>query len=148
MIKNFFKCGLIGWCAEILFTSTSSILDRDWRLSGTTSLWMFPIYGMAAFFPYLYRIIKQFHFLIRGFIYTVCIFAVEFLSGLILTFFHVCPWDYSNAALNYKGIIRLDYAPLWFLLGLFYEKILTNSKFLRRLPGSNKNYKKSSVVKD
>lgn len=35
-----------------------------------------------------------------------------------------CPWDYSDAALNYKGIIRLDYAPVWFIVGLIYEKML------------------------
>ena len=32
--------------------------------------------------------------------------------------------DYSDAALNYKGIIRLDYAPVWFIVGLIYEKML------------------------
>ena len=35
-----------------------------------------------------------------------------------------CPWDYSDAPLQVNGVIRLDYAPLWFLTGLFYEKRL------------------------
>ena len=30
--KNFFVCGLTGWCMEILFTSTGSFLKQDKRL--------------------------------------------------------------------------------------------------------------------
>ena len=33
-------------------------------------------------------------------------------------------WDYSRAKFNIKGVIRLDYAPLWFTAGLFFEKFL------------------------
>jgi len=49
---------------------------------------------------------------------------VEFISGALLRCFHMCPWDYSNTPLNYRGLIRPDYAPLWFGAGLFFEKIL------------------------
>ena len=42
----------------------------------------------------------------------------------LLRCFHMCPWDYSNTPLNYRGLIRPDYAPLWFGAGLFFEKIL------------------------
>lgn len=45
---NFLKCGLAGWCMEILFTSMDSLRRRDMTLRGNTSLWMFPIYGSAA----------------------------------------------------------------------------------------------------
>ena len=41
-------------------------------------------------------------------------------------FSHV-PWDYSGVPHQYKGVIRLDYLPVWFLTGLFFEKILTKS---------------------
>lgn len=145
MFKNFLKCGLVGWIAEILFTSIGSIHNRDWRLSGTTSLWMFPIYGLAAFLPWLYKYTKHLHAILRGILYTFCIFTVEFFSGLLLNLFHACPWDYSNALLNYKGIIRFDYAPLWFLLGLFYEKILTGNNIRRRFR-NKKDCKTNSVA--
>lgn len=52
------------------------------------------------------------------------IFLAEYLSGTILKYFGICPWDYSDAALNVGGVIRLDYGPLWFGLGLFYESLL------------------------
>ena len=56
--KNFFVCGLTGWCMEILFTSTGSFLKQDKRLIGRTSVWMFPIYGTAAVIAPLYHIFK------------------------------------------------------------------------------------------
>ncbi|BBF41545.1 hypothetical protein lbkm_0225 [Lachnospiraceae bacterium KM106-2] len=52
------------------------------------------------------------------------IFGVEFVAGTILKHFDACPWDYSKAKYNVKGVIRLDYAPVWFVAGLLYEKIL------------------------
>ena len=36
----------------------------------------------------------------------------------------MCPWDYSRARSNIQGVIRLDYAPVWFLTGLLYERLL------------------------
>ena len=46
--KDFLICGLTGWCLEILFTSAGTFFKKDTRLIGQTSLWMFPIYSMAA----------------------------------------------------------------------------------------------------
>ncbi len=48
LIINFCKCGITGWCLEVVFTSAESVMARDWRLIGRTSLLMFPIYGMGA----------------------------------------------------------------------------------------------------
>ena len=93
-------------------------------MTGKTSLLMFPIYGCAAVIRPLYEKFSSVPVMIRGCIYTVGIFSVEFISGAFLRCFHMCPWDYSQAPLNYKGLIRLDYAPLWFGTGLFFEKIL------------------------
>ena len=45
---DFLKCGITGWCLEVIFTSVESILNHDWRLMGRTSLLMFPIYGCGA----------------------------------------------------------------------------------------------------
>ena len=50
-----------------------------------------------------------------------------FISGSFLREIGICPWDYSAARFQYRGIIRLDYAPLWFAAGLIFEKILTKS---------------------
>ena len=57
--RNFLVCGLTGWCMEILFTSAGSLLKKDGRLIGQTSIWMFPIYGMAVLIRPVYRLIKN-----------------------------------------------------------------------------------------
>lgn len=126
--KDFLICGLTGWCMEILFTSAGSLLKHDKRMIGQTSLWMFPIYGMAAIISPLYKVLKKIPTLLRGGIYTVGIFSFEYLSGMLLKKHHVCPWDYSDAKSNINGVIRLDYAPFWMAAGLLFERILVHDK--------------------
>ena len=92
---------------------------------GQTSVWMFPIYGMACIIKPLYRYLKKLPALFRGFIYSTGIFCFEYLSGSLLKKHHLCPWDYSNAPTNINGVIRLDYAPVWMAAGLIFEKILS-----------------------
>lgn len=122
--RNFFVCGLTGWCMEILFTSAGSLLKHDKRMIGQTSLWMFPIYGMAACIGPVYRKIRKLPALFRGSIYSIGIFFFEYLSGSILKRHHLCPWDYGDAKMNIDGLIRLDYAPFWMAAGLLFERIL------------------------
>ena len=45
LLMNFCRCGIAGWCLEVMFTSVDSIMAGDWTLMGQTSLLMFPIYG-------------------------------------------------------------------------------------------------------
>ena len=125
MRKTFIQCGILGWGMEILWTGLDSFRRRDYKLTGHSSLRMFPIYGCAALIGPLYKKIRRFPAIVRGGLYTVGIYLTEFLSGSILKHFHMCPWDYSKAPHQYKGIVRLDYAPVWFATGLFFEKILT-----------------------
>ena len=117
-------CGLTGWCMEILFTSTGSMYRHDRRLLGQTSLWMFPIYGMAAFLKPVCCLVKKFPAGIRALCYSIFIFLGEYISGSILKKHKICPWDYSKAQANIKGVIRLDYAPFWMIAGLIFENVL------------------------
>lgn len=127
-IKKFFRCGVMGWCLEILWTGFQSFRLRRLKLMGNSSLWMFPIYGCAAFLTPLMRRIKERSIWFRGFFYMIFIFLGEFVSGRFLKKRGICPWDYSSSPYHIQGIIRLDYAPLWFLVGLFYERVLTAKK--------------------
>lgn len=122
--KKFLICGLTGWCMEIIFTSIGAFRKKDLRLIGQTSIWMFPIYGMAILIKPIHKVIKKFPILLRGGIYSVGIFIMEYLTGTLLKKHHLCPWDYSNSPLNINGVIRLDYAPFWLCAGLIFEKIL------------------------
>lgn len=123
--RNFILCGTIGWCLEIVFTALHSLKRREMALHGTTSLWMFPIYGLGAFIPCLKHFLKEKNVFFRGSIYMLFIFFTEFLSGSYLTKKKSCPWDYHRHRWHIGGVIRLDYAPWWFLTGLLFEHVLS-----------------------
>ena len=135
-LHNFIHCGLLGWCLEILFTAFHSFRRRDFKLSGITSVWMFPIYGMAAFLAPVSRLLIGRNFIFRGFVYTGIIFVGEFLSGTWLRQKGLCPWNYEKSRWNVGKVIRLDYTPCWFVSGLLFERLLTESDRLSRHPGS------------
>lgn len=136
---NFFKCGVAGWCLEVVFTSIDSIMAGDWRLMGRTSLLMFPIYGMGALLGPIGKGIDSWisdgsgpsgvllnlpdKVVRHGFLYMVLIFVAEYASGAWLRAKGMCPWDYSGRNSNINGLIRLDFAPLWFATGLLFEQI-------------------------
>ena len=130
---DFLKCGITGWCLEVIFTSVESILNHDWRLMGRTSLLMFPIYGCGALLGPLGsladRWIGESELRVTdrigpdGMIYMVLIFTAEYISGSFLRARGICPWDYTGKSANVDGLIRLDFAPLWFGVGLLFEQI-------------------------
>jgi len=123
-IQDFLLCGFTGWCMEIIFTAMGAIRHGDRKLMAQTSLWMFPIYGMAAVIKPISSHMKKVPALVRGIIYSIGIFTGEYVSGSLLKKHRMCPWDYSRARSNINGVIRLDYAPLWMFAGLAFEKIL------------------------
>ncbi len=127
MKKNFLMCGSIGWCLEIFWTGFHALLAGEPTMMGKTSLLMFPIYGCAALIGPVYKKIAAIPTFLRGCLYTAGIYVAEFSSGSILKHLGMCPWDYSNTPFHYKGLIRLDYAPVWFITGLLFEKILTKA---------------------
>ena len=98
LLMNFCRCGIAGWCLEVMFTSVDSIMAGDWTLMGQTSLLMFPIYGMGAL-----------------------LLPISRFTGTWLTGLGICPWDYSAWPDNVGGVIRLKFAPLWFGTGLLFE---------------------------
>ena len=121
---DFLKCGVTVWCLEVMWTGMLNFLHFDKKMTSNTSILMFPIYGMAAFIKPISHLLSKKNVLFRGSIYTVLIFAIEFITGNALKKKEMCPWDYSKSRYNIKGLIRLDYAPAWFAVGLLYEKIL------------------------
>lgn len=122
MKNDFIICGLTGWYLEIMWTGFCSFLKKDYKLSCNTSYWMFPIYGMGAVIASFGKHIKKVPLVFRGTLYAAGIFAAEFATGSLLKRHNLCPWDYSASKYNYKGLIRFDFAPLWFLVGLFFEQ--------------------------
>lgn len=110
---------------------------------GRTSLWMFPIYGLGVLLGPIgckldnWLTGKNFcltkgraaeRMVRNGLIYMILIFAAEYLFGWFLTQMGICPWDYSDWPTNINGLIRLDFAPLWFITGLLFEQITGEGK--------------------
>lgn len=128
ILKNFMKCGFAGWGMEILFTALHSLQRRDMTLKGTTSVWMFPIYGTAAFLQPVCRRLSGKPALARGFVYALCIFLTEYCTGRFLWKRRLCPWDYGSSRYHIGHVIRLDFAPYWIAAGLFFEQLLKERK--------------------
>jgi putative ABC transporter type IV len=126
MLTRFVLYGLGGWCGEVLFTAlTGSLPQRDWRLTGRTYLWMFPIYGLLApLYEPVHELIRGFPFGARAVVWSLGFTAVECSSGwLIERLTGRCPWDYVASAnrLAINAYIRWDYFPLWAAVGLALE---------------------------
>lgn len=137
---NFIRCGIAGWCLEVVFTALDSLARGNWKMMGQTSLIMFPIYGLGALLSPMGRLVDWWvdgpeenpgvrttgskpvaRYIRHGLLYMVLIFLMEYLSGRWLMGLGVCPWDYSIWPDNIDGVIRLGFAPLWFGTGLLFE---------------------------
>jgi uncharacterized membrane protein len=121
--------GMLGWCAEILWSAIYDLARRrpvDWSLRGHTYLWMFPIYGggLVLLFEPAHDALRALPWPVRGLVYVPAFWAVEYVTGWMLRrATGRCPWDYSYARFHLHGLIRWDYAPLWFVFGLFVERL-------------------------
>lgn len=124
MGRKFIIYGFLGLCAEIFWTGLGSLIQGDIELRGVTYIWMFPIYGLAIFIEPVHNKIRRWPLILRGGVYTLIIFAIEYSSGFILKhLLGVCPWDYGNRLMSVNGFIRLDFTPVWFCMGLLFEKV-------------------------
>lgn len=124
--------GILGCFGEILWTASSasvlSLIRRspiDLTLTGQTYLWMFPIYGIGGLvFEVVYAELFSVALPLRGLIYMVLIFIAEYLSGWVIKrLTGSIPWDYTGSPLSIHGLIRIDYAPVWFAVGILTEQV-------------------------
>lgn len=127
LIKNFFYCGIVGWCLEIIFTALGSMRRKELTLTGTTSIWMFPIYGLAAFLSPICKLVQKQHSFIRGLTYAILIFIAEFVTGSLLMRKELCPWNYQRSKWNINKVVRLDYLPCWIFAGLLFERLIKDN---------------------
>lgn len=125
LFKHFCICGVVGWCLEIIFTALHSLQRHEFSLRGNTSIWMFPIYGMAVILGPISNKLRKKSCFMRGVLYALSIFTIEYISGCFLMKRKCCPWNYTFSKWNYKNVIRIDYFPFWILTGLLYEHTLS-----------------------
>jgi len=127
ILIRFIIYGCVGLLMETIWTGFCSALSGDKNLKCKTYLWMFPIYGMGILLEPLHELIRGFSWLYRGFIWAAVIFFIEYITGYILKLaIGECPWDYDSDGeiiASVKGIIRLDFIPVWFGVGLIFERL-------------------------
>ena len=92
--------GIHGIFAEIVFTSVwEYVVTGDLALKGVSSIWAFFIYGLGTLLlaELICDILTAWkvHLLVRCSIYVLFTYIWEFSFGLILSYFGMCPWDYS-----------------------------------------------------
>ncbi len=124
MLKQFIIFGFCGLLGEVVFGALKNLLlNRSYELRGEVSIWMFPIYGLIAFiFPLIAFRIGGFPWFVRGIIYMLAFFVVEYVCGLVLSKLRISIWNYP-AKYSINGLVYLPYAPIWFLAGLGVERI-------------------------
>ena len=120
--------GALGVAMEVVFTGArDSVLRRSWRLEGHSYLWMLPIYGLSALlFEPAHDVVRARRWWERAAVYSLGIMGVEYATGMGLRrAVGVVPWDYTGHSRFTLpgGATRLDYAPLWGIVGLALERV-------------------------
>jgi uncharacterized membrane protein len=125
-LGRFAAYGLLGWCAEVLFTGIHDyVRDRDNRLPSRSSIWMFPVYGLLSpLYEPLHDAVRDLPVPVRATAYALGLMGVEYSTGSALRrLLGEAPWDYSDARLHFNGLVRPDYFPLWAAFGLALEPV-------------------------
>lgn len=129
LLGRFVVYGLIGWCIECFFTSVVDLASGagDLRLKGYSYLWMHPIWGVGLLLGERLSLGLQRAGLTRAtraLVGMALCFAVEYATGALLVgLIGRCPWDYSASQWSVNGLIRLDYAPFWWMCSWLYEPL-------------------------
>ena len=131
--------GVHGIFAEVVFTSVwEFVVTGKWSLMGVSSIWSFLTYGFGTFYlaEYLHESLYKLKvpLLVRCCAYVCVAYAWEFSCGALLRFFDACPWDYTPFEYDFMGLITLEYAPLWFAAGLYFEFVIRKMKQLEAIP--------------
>ena len=125
VFARFVIFGFLGMLFEVVLGGFWRLFaDGEPLLRGFSSMWMIPDYGMLGILtmplarPMLRR---KFPLVLRAFVYMICIYIIEFISGWIFDQFGLKVW--SNLGLKYQlcGYVALRYAPCWYFIGLVAE---------------------------
>jgi hypothetical protein len=128
--------GAIGLLIEVIFTGLWSVASRNWKASGHTYLWMWPVYGLTALVLEAVSEALPWPFYLKALVYLPVIYGAEALSGatikLVTTQLQrwlgghgggVILWDYGSSRWTPFGLINFKYAPAWFFVGLVFDPI-------------------------
>jgi uncharacterized membrane protein len=132
--ERFLVYGVLGWTMEVLFSGTDACLRRDVAATARTSLWMHPIYGSGGLLlEQIAHRTSHWPRVTRAFCYVPAIYGIEYAAGWLLRrLVGRCPWDYSASRFHLSGLVRADYAPVWFVVAWLFEHLRGRMKSPRR----------------
>lgn len=119
---------IFGWVIEVIYRHLADPEKRWFNPGFCVGPWL-PIYGVGLITAFLITtfgesipidniVLKRF---LLFFVTSVCMTIIELIGGwLLLKFFNLRLWDYSNEKFNYKGFICLKFSFYWMLISAFY----------------------------
>ena len=129
LIVFIFSIGAIfGWCLEVVYRRLAD-KEKRWVNPGfCVGPWL-PIYGTGLLTAFGISFFDKYIDLGNDVLEKIILFAImsilmtliELIAGeLLLKFFNLRLWDYSNEKFNYKGFICLKFSIYWMLISAAY----------------------------
>ena len=129
LIVFIFSIGAIfGWCLEVVYRRLAD-KEKRWVNPGfCVGPWL-PIYGTGLLTAFGISFFDKYINLGNDVLEKILLFAImsilmtliELIAGeLLLKFFNLRLWDYSNEKYNYKGFICLKFSFYWMLISAAY----------------------------
>ena len=121
---RFLLFALFGLLLEVFLSSAIGFWKGDLTPRGHTSVWMLFDYGLLGvlIMPMARPLIRWGVPLpVRAFVYMLAIYAVEYPSGALFTALGMQVWNNGWCRWNFHDHIALDFAPVWYGVGLVVE---------------------------
>ncbi|KAL1420006.1 hypothetical protein MTO96_024714 [Rhipicephalus appendiculatus] len=120
-----FFYALQAYFIEVNFAAAVDLFaSGNLALRGWSSVWALIIYSVAAVIMEKIRDVlkpRGYPLAVIAFAHMCCMYLCEFTSGCILKPFGACYWTYEGFRFNIAGLVTLEYAPLWYFLGVVFE---------------------------
>ena len=142
-VQKFLVYGCLGVLIEFFFTGMASLVQKNWKLTSSSYLWMVFVYAPAALILEAISTALPWPFWCKAFVYVPVIYGIEALSGwtikgitnLLQRWFgghggNVVIWEYHKSNWAPMGLINLKYAPFWLALAMAFDPI---SGFLTKI---------------
>ena len=123
---------MFGWVLEVFYRHFAD-KEKRWFNPGFCVGPCLPIYGFGLVTVFLITYLNDFAFIenivLRRLdlflLIAVCLTLIELIAGIVLLkFFNMRLWDYTDEPFNYKGFICLKFSLFWMLLGAGYYFVI------------------------
>ena len=119
---------ICGWGLEVIYRHLAD-KEKRWFNPGFCIGPYLPIYGIGLLTVFVITYIEKYipidnevaKRIILFVIMAICMTIIELIAGIVLLkFFNLRLWDYTDEKFNYKGFICLKFSIFWMLLSAGY----------------------------